>query len=648
MSRTDSRAKITHTPEGRDDGETGRQFVLPRIVVLSFLATLASTLIVWLYPRNAPAPLPLAWIAAQAFALTIPGFVVAGLLKSRLPTLALIAGAALLLAIPVLMLFDAIVFHWIGDRLLSAAIWRIATDLRIALLGHVTFRMLLSAAALLIACSTCVALMLLSAQWIAHQWRRRTHLPGPMIAYAALLLIAGVAAVPALARFPETRRKMARQSSCHPLCVVGLIPFRDAGKQMPNLADAKLPDDNGVADSLNVAVQARDHRLRRLGIKGGVPDRNSLPDVLVVVVESFRRELVDPEVMPNLWKLAAKGIHCRKHFSGGNATNHGMFGLINGLEAIWYERPVRYAPILNRLFRQSGYEIGFFAGHDDWRKFNMDGYISAEHFDVFETAKPEGLKSDRRATELASMFLDRSDNATDAARTPRLALLYLYATHATYQSYANDQHFAPAADERFLYPYFPELKPQVWNRYKNSGRTVDRFLGAVMREDRIVVVTGDHGESFLEDETIGHGIRISEFQNMTPAIVYAPKMKPRILQSATSHADLLPTIVSAVGLELTDETALDGLDLLSAENEAINERVFVTRNYLKNDVGLIGPWTDARDPFAYRLSVSLREMKIAPLGAIDRQGFQHPTSEQQLRDCSNRWLESRFGIRIQP
>ncbi len=218
-------------------------------------------------------------------------------------------------------------------------------------------------------------------------------------------------------------------------------------------------------------------------------DRSELPDVLIVVVESFRRELLEPAVMPNLWEYATKGIHCRTHFSGGNATNHGMFSLLNGLEAIWYERGVRYTPLLNRLFREAGYELGFFAGHDDWRKFYMDGYISEEQFDVFEIAKPEGLKSDRRATELASMFLDRKDPATEDPATedrrPRLALLYLYATHATYNSYVEDQHFQPAADDRFLYPFSEAVRPAVWNRYKNSARTVDRFLGAVMRDDRV-------------------------------------------------------------------------------------------------------------------------------------------------------------------
>jgi hypothetical protein len=450
---------------------------------------------------------------------------------------------------------------------------------------------------------------------------------------------------------------MAQHSSRHPFCVIGLISFHNPGRIVP--AAKQVASEN----PLKQAVLNRDHQQRQLGVdRSALPDRSlpdrslpdrslpdrslpdrSLPDVLIVVVESFRHELVDPGVMPNLSRYAEQGIHCQSHFSGGNATNHGMFSLLNGLEAIWYERPVRYSPLLNRLFRQAGYELGFFAGHDDWRKFYMDGYISDEHFDVFETSSPNGLASDRRATQLASTFLNR-DETSDHPR-PRLALLYLYATHATYNSYAEDQLFQPAADDRFLIPYSKASQPQVWNRYKNSARSVDRLLSAVLREDRVVIVTGDHGESFLEDGTIGHGIRISAFQNMTPAVVYIPGQPKRVIEAPTSHADLLPTILSAIGIPLSDDGVFDGVDLLEASDEILSKRLLVTRNYLRDDVALIGPWTNRADqPFGYRVSVSLRDMHMSALNCIDQRGYQQESAGgTEIGEVLKQWSDQRFG-----
>lgn len=445
-----------------------------------------------------------------------------------------------------------------------------------------------------------------------------------------------VIALPSLVDFEQTRRAMAEHSSRHPLCVIGIFSAHGPG------AVAAVQGTVTRTSPLEQAVLIRDHQQRRLGVDRVSIGNRSLPDVLIVVVESFRHELVDPAVMPQLSQYAERGLHCRFHFSGGNATNHGMFSLLNGLEAIWYERPVRYSPLLPRLFRQAGYELGFFAGHDDWRKFYMDGYLSPEHFDVFETSAPDGLASDRRATRLASGFL--SHRSTPDSQRPRLALLYLYATHATYHSYLEDQIFTPAADQRMLMPYPQSSQPKVWNRYKNSARTVDRFLSAVMSEDRVVLVTGDHGESFLEDDTIGHGIRVSAFQNMTPAVLYVPGKPHRVIEAPTSHADLLPTLLSAIGIPIREKGVFDGVDLFKASDDQLSQRLLVTRNYLRDDIALIGPWTRRDDrPFAYRLSVSLREMRCSPLSAIDRRGYEQSTEENgEATEVLEQWIESRF------
>ncbi len=110
-----------------------------RVVVLALLATIASMLVAWLHPgRVSLGPSEISWIAAQAFLLTIPGFVVARLVQKRKPLMASLFGSTLVLAVPALMLLDAITFHWIGDRFLSPAIWLVVTDLRSALVGHVT------------------------------------------------------------------------------------------------------------------------------------------------------------------------------------------------------------------------------------------------------------------------------------------------------------------------------------------------------------------------------------------------------------------------------------------------------------------------------------------------------------------------------
>lgn len=220
-------------------------------------------------------------------------------------------------------------------------------------------------------------------------------------------------------------------------------------------------------------------------------------------------------------------------------------------------------------------------------------------------------------------------------------MLYLYATHAPYASYVDDQVFHPAADDRFIIPYTVASRDEVWNRYQNSARTIDRLVAPLLQSDRIVIVTGDHGESFLEDATIGHGIRMSRFQNMTSAIFYAPGITPRMINEPTMHADLLPTLIASLDLQVNDERVFDGVDLIAAHANELQGRVFATRDYLHDHVALVGPWTLRPDqPFAYTASVSLKSLHARPLQAIDHTGKAIDSLDSAAFD---RWLSARFG-----
>jgi membrane-anchored protein YejM (alkaline phosphatase superfamily) len=113
-----------------------------------------------------------------------------------------------------------------------------------------------------------------------------------------------------------------------------------------------------------------------------------------------------------------------------------------------------------------------------------------------------------------------------------------------------DQKNQPAAPDHYPIPYPTSLRDQVCNRYLNSARSVDRILADLLDPQRVTIMVGDHGESFLEDGCQGHGIRISRVQNRTPAVVYWPGCEPKSIDAPTMHADVLPTLASACRLPL--------------------------------------------------------------------------------------------------
>ncbi|MGB7327504.1 MAG: sulfatase-like hydrolase/transferase [Rubripirellula sp.] len=480
-------------------------------------------------------------------------------------------------ALPCSVLVDTTVFQWIGSHLWSPLVGRAATDLRTGLIPYASINVMRGVGVLVAKIAIYV-----SCAWALGRLGSRWTISAKPIAVCTGLAWITVLSLHWTMPKPETAATTLKQVTTNTSQdFQSIVLRRDADQRLMSVRSF---------DDLETT-------------------RENRPDILIVIAESFRHELITPEGTPNLWQLANEGIWCRSHYSGGNATNHGIFSVVSGLEAIWYSRPVRYSPPMNRLFHWAGYDIGFFAGHDDWRVFRMDGFISEEHYDEFSVEPLDGLASDRRATMLAIEYL-RPREVTP--RKPRLAILYLYATHATFNSYPEDQKFQPAADDRFTIPYPPSAADEVWNRYRNAAVTTDRFIGAVLDEDaaqnRIVVFTGDHGESFLEDGTIGHGTKLSPQQNMTPAIIRIPGGRHRIIDSPTMHADILPTLLAAAGIELSEQNRplFDGIDLASANEGTLADRFFVTRNYFDDKVAII----HGRNPMQQGIEVSLDEFTV--------------------------------------
>lgn len=630
--------------------EPDKRIVTCELVTLSILITLFCTAIAWVQPSIGSETVQgyqanigsgsvtlVGWILFQAAALTTWILVTGRFFYRRHTVLIRQVTTTCLLLLPLVMLADSVVFRWTGERFLSFASFRILVDFPSRLAPYATTEMIRDAALSVAITLGVLILILKSSRLLARQWQRCPP-SGPVLSGIHCFLTVGLAiALLPLCTPQATLDAMAIDSSRHPFCVFRLLPFRGVHAREQTIE--VTADQDRIKTFL-----ARRRFEQRIVTVATDADRDAYPDVLIVVVESFRPELITKEIMPNLWSVAQNSLFCRLHFSGGNATNHGIFSLFNGLEANWYQQPVTYAPLINRIFRDAGYEIGFFAGHNDWRAFLMDGFLDPRHYDTFQCLAPNGLLSDRRSVENAMRFLRRSDGPS--TEKPRLAILYLYATHALYQSYAEDQVFQPAADQRFQYPYGPPMREQVWNRYKNSAHTIDRFLGAIMSDDLVMMVTGDHGESFLEDGTIGHGTRISRYQNMTPSVLFVPGRPAHTLDVPTSHVDLLPTLLDGVGISISQGSLFDGLNLFDTTPSQLADRVFATRNYLGEDYGLIGPWTQNPErPFAFRIRISLDPFHIEPLNAIDDAGYAiEDDARAALPDIISPWLEERFMI----
>ena len=462
--------------------------------------------------------------------------------------------------------------------------------------------------------------------------------------------------IPAVWNYSATRQAMRDHSTRHPFCAFHLVGYRGVGVAVPKGERAVLARLRGLQAA--PAAQEMDERFLNVELDRQrfteTADQRDLQDVIVVVIESLRPEVVNPEVMPNLHEFAKESIYCKQHFSNGNSTSFGMFALMSGVESVWFDRPVSERPIMNRVLYQAGYQLAFYGGSTGWAEFEMDGYVRGEHYDEFKIENADLPATDYKVVERTLNFILEGKRLTKedpATSSPRVGIAYMLATHCRYISEEQDQIFQPAAPENFLIPYSEAMRDQVYNRYKNSARTVDRMIKPLLRDDCIVIVIGDHGESFLEDGSAIHGLRLSKVQNMTPLILGYPGVKPRIIEQRTMHADILPTLFSILKIPVTDPEIFDGCDLTTVDPQTLSDRIFTTTNFMDRTSGLIGPWTlDPTPPFAYRFLCNIGDWQVDYLNPIDDQGYQRDDSRpggalsgrQLVRD----WMIQKIGPEI--
>ncbi len=296
------------------------------------------------------------------------------------------------------------------------------------------------------------------------------------------------------------------------------------------------------------------------------------PDVLIVQVESMRADALDPQTMPRLARWAEE--HARRfdrHRSGGNSSHVGVFTTLYGRSGLGYSATLeaRRPALLTHTLGRAGYERYFVGGSAiEWQ--GMDRFVSTLNFDAVELDR-EGSwpERDRRVVARARELL-----AGSGARPPRLVYAFLMSTHFDYPYPAEYERFRPVAGAGTL--GFEELwsvrDPSAefvagWrNRYRNCLGWVDALLDDLLTgldlERTVVVITGDHGESFHEDGAWLHTGRFSDVQIATELLLAGRGVAPGRVSAPSSHVDVAPTVLELVAGRPLELGELHGRSLL--------------------------------------------------------------------------------------
>jgi arylsulfatase A-like enzyme len=163
---------------------------------------------------------------------------------------------------------------------------------------------------------------------------------------------------------------------------------------------------------------------------------------------------------------------------------------------------------------------------------------------------------------MAGEVTDRAIELLDAARGPRQFFWFHYFDpHDPYGDTTSAgttpitlEDLLRAAEERL--PQFPSFLEQAQELYQVDTRFLDSQLARLFEQlDRAgdgvtthVLLTGDHGESFGESGSMGHGHRLTPSVLRVPLLVRSPAFAAEERPDVTGSVDLYATILALAGI----------------------------------------------------------------------------------------------------
>ena len=294
------------------------------------------------------------------------------------------------------------------------------------------------------------------------------------------------------------------------------------------------------------------------------------PNVILIVLESLNQQEAAGGAMPRLHRWGQTGMSLHRHYSGSNHTEPGIFTLLYSRHPWAYHATLdaRIPPQACETFRRSGYEVGYFSGiNPDWNR--LDEFLHEGTFERYEFLG--GRSRDETAwAQWDRLALERLRQAANEPRErPLFALCFLNSSHMPYVAPPKYLEHPVSRLEAVQLPRddYADDRPELLAEYRRALAFLDDEIAATLESldpvRNIIIVTGDHGESIYHDGTHGHYTRHSEAQTRVPMFIVGPGV-PRVeMTTATTHADLLPTLLHLLTGRPSSIAGSTGRDLLA-------------------------------------------------------------------------------------
>lgn len=300
-----------------------------------------------------------------------------------------------------------------------------------------------------------------------------------------------------------------------------------------------------------------------LACVGALAEVKSAPNVVVITIDTLRADHLgcygDKQIRtPNIDALAAEGARFERAYTPVPVTlpAHtviftGTYPMLSGMHDFSGNKLNATQPTLASVLKEHGYVTGAVVGSavlDSRFGLNHGFDFYYDHFD-FNRLQESNLEEMERPGNLVA---DATLDWLGKNRKNKFFLwMHLYDPHYPYRPPA------PFSEQYKDHPYDGEIAfadAQV-------GRLISFLKTNGLYQNTLIVLAGDHGESLGEHGEKNHGFFIYNATLHVPMIIRLPgSSSPRVVADLTSLADLMPTVLHVLTIDVPSQ--VQGVNLL--------------------------------------------------------------------------------------
>ncbi|MEY1660945.1 LTA synthase family protein [Isoalcanivorax beigongshangi] len=308
-----------------------------------------------------------------------------------------------------------------------------------------------------------------------------------------------------------------------------------------------------------------------------IDDSRQPLNVIIIILESVRASETgfygDKKYTPNLDRIAKQGIVISDFYANSTQTPRAEMSILCGVTDFSRGAPFSTygLPIINnclpRILANAGYETLWFHGYDK-SFFDRTHFLSEMGFlEIHDRAQI--LQSNRDTEQLGwgvsdVAVFDYAFRQLEQTEAPFMAEILTLSNHYPFAWEWSAADWPGAASA--------SISDDIMSQYRNGirytdyalGRFWDNFQHSPLKDNTILIITGDHGVPIYDTSTPASLFIRNELLFRVPFVAIFPDRDHVLMERVASQVDIAPTLVDA--LHINVPTAFLGSSLLTGDS----------------------------------------------------------------------------------